>query len=178
MDLDLGPAARATTVELFVLMPDHVSDAYVAWLNDPEVNRFLESRFDTHTIESTRSFVAAMHASPDNLMLGIRSTALGRHVGNIKLGPISRRHGTGEVGILIGDRAAWGRGIATQAIAALSDIARTRLGLRKVTAGCYATNVGSQRAFEKAGYAVEGCRKAQYLLDGQPEDLVVMGHIL
>lgn len=177
MDIAIRPAENAL-MRLFLLRPEHVTDDYVSWLNDPEVNRFLESRYTTHTMASTRDFVAAMLASPDNLFLGIRSRALGRHVGNIKIGPINTRHATGEVGILVGDKAAWGRGIATAAIAMLSEIARDDLGLRKVTAGCYASNVGSRRAFEKAGYVVEGIRPEQLLLDGHPEDLVVMGRIL
>jgi RimJ/RimL family protein N-acetyltransferase len=44
-----------------------------------------------------------------------------------------------------------------------------------VTAGCYASNLGSKRAFEKAGYTIEGIRPRQLLLNGQPEDLVLMG---
>lgn len=171
-------AASNGVVRLFVLRPELVTEAYVSWLNDSEVNRFLESRFATHTLESTREYVAGVLASPDYLFFGIESVELGRHVGNIKLGPLNRMHGTAEVGIIIGDRGAWGRGIATSAIAQLSVIARDELGLRKVTAGCYASNGGSQRAFEKAGYTVEGVRAAQFLLDGKPEDLIVMGQLL
>ena len=36
---------RDDAIELFVLTPDAVSDAYVGWLNDPEINQYLESRF-------------------------------------------------------------------------------------------------------------------------------------
>ena len=165
-------------IRLFVLKPEHVTDAYVSWLNDPDVNRFLESRFATHTLESTRDYVTHTLESPDNLFLGIHSTELDRHVGNIKIGPINRQHRTGEVGIMIGDKTAWGRGIGTAAIKAMSEIARDQLNLRKVTAGCYASNGGSQWAFEKAGYMVEGVRHKQFLLDGAEEDLVIMGQLL
>ena len=177
MIIDL-PAQATSSVELFLLRPEHVGEAYVSWLNDPEVNQYLESRYVEHTVASTREFVEAMLAAPDTLFLGIRSRATGAHVGNIKLGPISARHGTGEVGILVGDRCEWGKGLATAAIVALSAIARDPLGLRKVTAGCYASNEGSRRAFLKAGYELEGRRRGQMLLNGQPEDLIIMGHLL
>ena len=163
---------------LFVLMPEHVSDRYVSWLNTPEINRYLESRFKIHTVESTRAFVDSVLTSPNSLFLGIKSHQLGRHVGNIKLGPIDQHHKTSDIGILIGDKAAWGRGIATSAIEAISEIGRDRLKLRKLTASCCASNLGSQRAFEKAGFVVEGVRPGQYLLDGVPEDMVLMGRIL
>jgi RimJ/RimL family protein N-acetyltransferase len=184
MYLDLAPFNPGSRIDLFLLTPDHVSEDYVSWLNDDGVNQFLESRFRSHTLASTRAFVAETLASPDSLFLGIRAQLTsdepsGRtHVGNIKLGPIDEHHRTGEVGILIGDRAAWGKGVATAAIALLCDIARTQLSLRKITAGCYAANVGSQRAFQKAGFAVEGVRKQQVLMNGVPEDVVLMGRCL
>ncbi len=79
---------------------------------------------------------------------------------------------------MIGDREAWGRGIGSEAIRVMVDIARDELGLRKLTAGCYASNVGSSRAFEKAGFHVEGRRAGHFLLDGRPEDLVLMARFI
>lgn len=180
MIIDLtGQAALAkSSVELFLLRPEHVTADYVAWLNDPEINQFLESRFESHTLESTVAFVTSVLESPDSLFLGIRSRSSGRHVGNIKIGPINRRHDTAEVGILVGDRSVWGKGIATDAITAVTAIARDLLSLRKLTAGCYGSNMGSKRAFEKAGYEIEGLRRRQLLLNGKPEDLIVMGNCL
>jgi RimJ/RimL family protein N-acetyltransferase len=169
---------RGRAVELFLLEPDLVTETYVGWLNDSAVNQYLECRFAEATLANTRSFVEDALASPATLFLGIRSIALGRHVGNIKLAPIDRNHGLGEIGILVGDRDAWGRGIASQAIGQLAAIAREELGLRKLTAGCYASNVGSVRAFEKAGFAIEARRPAHFLLRGVPEDIVLMARFL
>lgn len=166
---------RNERVELFLLEEADVSPAYVGWLNDPLVNRYLESRFVAHDETSTRAFVAACLSDPAALLLGVRSRALsGRHVGNIKLGPIDLRHGLAEVGILIGAREAWGAGVGTSAIQVVSQIACRMLGVRKLTAGCYSSNIGSQRAFERVGFKVEGTRKAHFLLDGVPQDLVLM----
>lgn len=177
--MQLSATERWTSgdVELFLLTPEHVGDEYVGWLNDPEIRRYLESRFAQHDHASTEAFVAAMLASPKDLMFGIRSRSLDRHVGNIKLGPIDRNHGSGEIGLMIGDRGAWGRGIASTAIAIVSDIAFAELGLRRVTAGCYASNIGSQRAFERAGFTIECVRPSHFLLDGKPEDFVLMARM-
>jgi ribosomal-protein-alanine N-acetyltransferase len=164
-------------VELFLLEETDVSSAYVSWLNDPLVNRFLECRFAVHDEASTRAFVGACLADPDVLMLGVRSRILaGRHVGNIKLGPIDRRHGLGEIGILIGDREAWGRGIASSAIRLLCGIAVLQLGLRKLTAGCYASNGGSARAFLKTSFCIEGRRVRHMLLEQGEDDLLLMAY--
>jgi RimJ/RimL family protein N-acetyltransferase len=183
MRVEIPPAWIGCQAELFLLEPCHVTERYVAWLNEPAINRFLESRFCAHTVESTRAFVAALLDSPDNLFLGIRyrpgeDAGKGDHVGNIKLGPINWQHRTGEVGLLLGDRAVWGQGVASTSIRLLCEIARMPLRLRKITAGCYASHIASRRAFERAGFALEGIRKEQFLLDGRPEDAVLLGRRL
>jgi RimJ/RimL family protein N-acetyltransferase len=174
MRLDATPGWKGQRVELFLLEPAHVTERYVGWLNDPAVNRFLEVRWSRATLESTREFVAQQLASPAMLFLGMRSVVSGEHVGNIKLGPVDRNHGLAEIGIMIGAADARGTGIGTESIRLLAGIARDQLGLRKLTAGCYASNVGSTRAFEKAGFHVEGTRAAHFLLDGKPEDFTLL----
>jgi ribosomal-protein-alanine N-acetyltransferase len=176
LDVDVPPAFGCAG--LFLLTPAHVSSAYVGWLNDPEINQYLESRFVAHTIESTRAFVGSVLDSPDSLFLGIRAPDTGTHVGNIKLGPISAYHRTGDIGLLIGERSAWGKGVGTSAIEGLVRIATEQLSLRKLTAGCYASNIGSRRAFEKAGFLLEGVRPKQFLLNGRSEELVLLGKCL
>ena len=174
MDIDQAPHWENAVVRLTVLKPDDVSDAYVDWLNDPEINRYLESRFTVHDRAGVAAYVASMLASPTTLFMAIHSKALDQHVGNIKIGPIDRNHGLGEIGLMIGERAAWGRGIATHAIAAVADIGFLDLGLRKLTAGCYADNNGSRIAFERAGFTVEATRRAHFVSDGRLEDLVLL----
>lgn len=179
MFLEVTDRWRDATVELFLLEPSHVNAAYIGWLNDNRVNRFLESRFTNHDEESTRAFVENCLRNEGILMLGIRALAMDRqHIGNIKLGPIDHRHRTADIGILIGDPSAWGCGFARAAISRVCEIADFELRLRKLTAGCYASNLGSARAFESAGFEIEGRRPAQFLLNNQPEDLIQMGRLL
>lgn len=168
----------SNTVELFVLDESDVTDAYVRWLNDPLISRFLESRFEQHTLESTRAYVRTCLNREHTLLLGVRYlSSERRHVGNIKV-DIDERHGLGEVGILIGEAEVHGKGIGSEAIRILANICRAELGLRKLTAGCYASNKGSERAFVKAGFSVEGSRPDHFLLDGHTESLTLMGLVL
>jgi [ribosomal protein S5]-alanine N-acetyltransferase len=178
MRLEPTPRWRTDVIECFLLEPHLVTEEYVGWLNDPEVNRFLESRFSVQTLEGVRDFVARQLEDPRTLFLGIRSLELGRHVGNVKISPISPPHGLGEVGIMIGDREAWGRGIATEALRLIAEIARNELGLRKLTAGCYKSNGGSIGAFLKAGFHIEATRPDHFLLEGAPDDFILMARHL
>lgn len=152
----------------------HCTEAYVAWLNDPAVSRFLETRHQVQTLESVRSFVAAVNARDNEHLFGIfRRDQL--HIGNIKVGPIHPFHRVGDVSLFIGQRDCWGRGYATEAIVALSDLAFRQLGAEKLSASMYAENRASTRAFEKAGYVHEGVRRDHYVLNGVRSDVVLMG---
>jgi RimJ/RimL family protein N-acetyltransferase len=166
--------------ERIYLRPVALADAgarYVAWMNDPEINRYLESRFEAATLPGLRSFIRSMRADPDNVFLAIVLKRGHRHIGNIKLGPINRIHGFGEIGILLGEKDCWGKGYATEAISVLSDYAFGRLGLHKLTAGAYAANRGSVRAFLKAGFAREGVKRDQYRCGNGYQDLVLLGKV-
>jgi RimJ/RimL family protein N-acetyltransferase len=159
------------------LAPSDVGERYLAWMRDPVVNRYLESRFHEHSLESLRAFVGALAPDPDHLFLAIVLRAGERHIGNVKLGPIDRRHGTADLGFLVGERDCWGKGYATRAIGLVCDHAFAVLGLRKVTAGAYHLNAGSIRALQKSGFTVEAVRRAQFLCDGAPVDHVLLGRL-
>lgn len=147
------------------------SPVYLAWLRDPEINHFLESRhFPPADLSALADVVAAFDADPASLLFGAFLREGGTHIGNVKLGPIDPRNGRADLGFLIGDRARWGQGYASEAIAAVRDAGIRDLGLRKVTAGCYAANGASARALEKAGFAREAVLRAHWLLDGKPQD--------
>jgi RimJ/RimL family protein N-acetyltransferase len=169
-----GGMIEAARLYLREVQPSDATDRYVAWMNDVDVTRFMETRFAAHSVESLREYIETMRRKPDTLFLAIVLREGDLHIGNIKLGPIERVHRCADVALMIGDKATWGRGYAAETIAAVSDHAFRRLGVRKLTAGCYAGNVGSLRAFEKAGYHVEATRRAQYFCDGAFQDALLM----
>lgn len=161
-------------VRLRPLTDADVGPEYVAWLNDPEVNRFLESRFVTHTDETVAGFVRAAMASSTIVILAIEVG--GRHVGNIKL-EVDPRHRRGDIGIMIGDRGSWGRGYATEAIDLLSTWALAQDGIDKVTAGAYAPNLASIRSFERAGFTVEGVLRSHAVSEDGRVDVILLGRL-
>jgi RimJ/RimL family protein N-acetyltransferase len=148
---------------------------YLGWLADPQVNRYLETRFAPQTIESILAFVEGVNARDNEYLFGIFLRSGSRHVGNIKIGPVSRPHRLGDISLFIGERACWGQGYATEAIGAASRHAFDALQVRKLSAGMYAPNRASYRAFLKAGYREEARRPGHYLLDGKPCDILELG---
>ncbi len=159
------------------LSADEVTPDYLAWMNDNDVVQYLESRFYPQTMESIRQFVDDCAADSACLFLAVRAAGTDKHIGNIKLHRIDHRHKSGEMSIMIGDKSFWGKGIATEAIELLSVYAFDVLGLHKLTAECYAVNMGSREAFEKAGFSLEGTRQQQYLCEGAYTDAYVLGRV-
>lgn len=159
------------------LATDDASDTYLSWMNDPGTNRYLESRFQRLEHDDLLRFIAGCNDATNSLLLAVTLRDGGRHIGNIKLGPIDAHHGFGDIGLVIGSPADWGVGYAREAIAALSDHAFARLQLHKLTAGCYASNLGSRRAFEACGFVVEGVRRSQYRCGDRWEDAVLLGRL-
>ena len=155
--------------------PSDVNENYYRWMNDPEVTRYLESRFYPNSMGRLREYVTSKMGNRDNVFLAIVLKEGDRHIGNIKLGPINWIHRFADVGILIGEKDCWGKGYGTEAIRLVVDYAFRKLNLHRLTAGVYAINQASVRAFLKAGFTEEGRRKSHTYCDGQYVDGILLG---
>ena len=71
-----------------------------------------------------------------------------------------------EIGYWLGEKF-WGRGIATEALNAVSEWAFRELNLVRLCAHVFARNQASARVLEKAGYAFEGRLLAHYFRDAE-----------
>ena len=145
---------------------EDVGDHYVAWLVDPAINAYLETRWQEQDRASILDFVRQQSQHAAVLLMAIMEKKSGKHIGNIKLGPINVHHLCGDISYFIGDREAWGKGYATQAIRLLVACGFSRLGLHRIQAGCYAENIGSAKALKKVGFAPEGVWR-KHVLDAQ-----------
>jgi RimJ/RimL family protein N-acetyltransferase len=130
-------------------------DAVLAWRNEPGVTRWL-----LHTQVEPQAYRARWRADSDDPSThSVVAVADGAVVGTLSLevedgmgqGPHSPAQGSQcLLGYLL-DPAHHGRGYATEMVRAALDLAFDELGLRRVTAGCFADNVASWRVMEKAG---------------------------
>ncbi|QUL37345.1 GNAT family N-acetyltransferase [Erythrobacter sp. JK5] len=147
-----------------------ITDAYLGWLNDPEVTRYSNQRFRTHTRESCEAYLASF-AGTRNLFVNVRERQGGKAIGTMTAYR-NLDHGTCDVGIMIGERDYWGGGYGQEAWNLLTGWLIDVAGARKLTAGCLATNGGMVKLMERSGMVPDGVRKAQELVDGEPVDIV------
>lgn len=162
---------RGERVALQLFGPEDVTDEYVAWLNDPEVTRFSNQRFRTHTRGSCEAYLASF-VGTENLFVSIRDAATGDAIGTMTAYP-NPQHGTCDVGIMIGARPYWGGGYGQEAWNLLTGWLLGQGGVRKLTAGCLALNGGMVRLMERSGMTREAVRVAQEIVDGKPQDIVL-----
>ncbi|MCX6938746.1 MAG: GNAT family N-acetyltransferase [Verrucomicrobia bacterium] len=157
-------ALRAFTAE-------HLTPAYLGWLQDAETLRFSNQRFRTHTRESCAAYLASF-AGGANRFYAIHRRQDDRFIGTMTA-YFAPPHGTADLGILIGDRTCWGQGHGLDAWQTLMNHLFDHEKLRKITAGTLRGNVGMVRIFERAGMRLEGVRAAQELVDGAPMDALL-----
>ncbi len=162
--------------ERLILMPlgtTHLSDEYVNWLNDIEVNRFLESgggytkkklyEFLQH-IESLNIFFWGIHLKNDL-----------KHIGNIKIDPINVKHKYGEYGILIGDKTQWGNGYAREASMKVFEFCfSSQVDLRKINLGVNPNNFNAVNLYQSMGFNIEGTLKKHIKVDNGFDDMILM----
>jgi [ribosomal protein S5]-alanine N-acetyltransferase len=141
-----------------------VTEKYISFLNDPEVNRYMETRHQHWTSFSVNQYLKEINESKDSLLLGI-FTHTGDHIGNIKCGPMHPIHGSAFISLFIGNKNYWGMGIGEEAIRLTCQHSFDSFPLFKINAGMYSDNTASQRAFLKVGFELEAICQSQYQLN-------------
>ena len=159
---------------------DAASAAYLRWMNDPQVTRTI-GRFD-YLLPVSRAKLLRYFDDIDMntaVFLGIyyrtRPKAKPRMVGTLKLydiDPLARR---ASLGIMVGERSVWGRGVASTAIRAACRYVFEVLGFEKMAAGYLASNTAMHKAFRKNGFIVEGRLRKQVFFAGRLDDHIMVG---
>ena len=102
------------TSERLILKPlnsDFLSQDYVDWLNDKEVNKYLESG-GNYNISKLKDYL--IYIEKNNIYSWAVTLKNGKHIGNIKIDPINLKHDNAEYGIMMGDKNEWGKGYAKE----------------------------------------------------------------
>jgi RimJ/RimL family protein N-acetyltransferase len=170
--------AQSTIIETERLIivpfsPEHLSERYVSWLNDPEVVRYSDQRFRRHTLESCREHWQSFQGTAHYFWAVIaRDPGVG-HIGNANA-YVDENHSVADIGILIGDKQIWGQGYGAEVWRALCNYLLEELHLRKITGGTISPNKAMLRIMEKAGMVEDGRRIKQCLCENREVDIIYM----
>lgn len=148
---------------------------FVRWFNDPEVRRFLLRHRPLSQAEEERWFEEQLSRT-DTLILAIE-VQVGEewvHIGNIGLHRIDLKNRTATLGIVIGEKAFWGKGYGREALRVLLRYAFFELGLHRVELETFAFNERALRCYRAVGFKEVGVRRQALFRDGAFHDLILM----
>lgn len=132
---------------------EHVSEAYVNWINDPEVNMYLETR-GNYTLDLLKTYVEEQF-NKEVYFWAIHLKDSNKHIGNLKIDPIDTETNSGEYGILMGDKINWGKGYAKEASFSIIKYCFEQLKLSKITLGVIEDNKNAVGLYKKMGFIID-----------------------
>jgi RimJ/RimL family protein N-acetyltransferase len=131
----------------------HISKAYVNWMNDTDVNMYLETR-GNYTLGLLEAYVEEQFKN-EVYFWAIHLKDTKKHIGNIKIDPINLETNSGEYGILMGDKEHWGKGYAKEASFRIIRHCFEVLNLSKITLGVIEDNVNAVMLYKKMGFTID-----------------------
>ena len=149
------------------LTEQDASQKYADWLNDPEVNQYLETRHSPQSRQTCVEFIQKTNQDPSSHLFGIFMKEDGRHIGNAKLGFVNPHYGSAEYSLFIGDKSTWGKGFMSEVTRMIATYGFQTLGLERIESGCYEGNLASLRVLLKTGFTVEGFLRSSLVSNGR-----------
>ncbi|MGC8874793.1 MAG: GNAT family N-acetyltransferase [Chloroflexia bacterium] len=144
----------------------------VAWLNDPEVVRYLTLYLPLSREDEERWFEGYLQ-DPRRKVLAIEAET-GEHIGNIGLEEIDWKNRCAELGIFIGEKDRWGQGYGTDAVRTLLRFAFEELNLNRVQLHVFAFNERARRCYIRCGFVEEGRQRQAHYTEGRYHDVILM----
>lgn len=151
-------------------------DAVMRWLDDEEVTRFLSAVvFPVSSIKEERFIeTVASGKDPSNKEFVIETLADRKYIGGIGLHRINWLSRNAQLGIVIGDKAYWGRGFGTDAVKVLLRLAFEKMGLHRVELVVFTFNERAISCYEHCGFRREGVLRDYVFKLGIFQDALMM----
>ena len=146
------------------------------WADNPRVAEHLRDRFPhPYSLSDARQWIRTARAArtPTHFAIAVDEEAVGG-IGFDVFDDVDRR--TAEIGYWLAEPY-WGRGIATAALAAVTDYAFDRFDLARIQARVFEGNEPSMRVLEKAGYVCEGRLRRSVTKGGRTIDSFLYARI-
>jgi RimJ/RimL family protein N-acetyltransferase len=164
-------------VRLAMEPPEVLTKAFARWEQNSEYHRLADS--DPAQLWSEKKhkewIEKQMEQDPvQSYRFSIRTLAEDKFIGDVAIRP-NWAHADGMIGIAIGERDYWGKGYGTDATRLIVQYGFIELNLQRVTLGVHAYNSRAVRAYEKAGFQIEGVIRGETLREGRRTDGLYMG---
>ncbi|RWX09073.1 N-acetyltransferase [Rhizobium hidalgonense] len=144
----------------------------------PEVTRFSswpEAPARAH-IKRAMKWMCEVHAKGKGCAWIMEDRVSGRYLGAIRFNSIERHSKCAEIGYEL-HPSAWGKGLMTEAVTAVSRCGFEQFSLNRIEAWTLSGNAASDRVLEKAGFRYEGTLRQKAWFKGVFHDFRMFGLI-
>lgn len=159
------------------IRPFRAEDAalWQAWDVDPDVQAHMpEPANEPQSLAEQLAYIDECEADEEGYYWSIQANG-GPAIGTVALTEVDPHHRTANLGIVIGDRAHWGRGVATEVVQAVVACAFSDLGLEHVAAEVEAANAPMRRVLGKVGFTEDGLFRGARVKNGRRIDVAHLG---
>ena len=161
------------TIELRDFRPED-APAVHRWFNDERVTADLVGRREGFTEEDARGWAEGAMDTRRDRKWAIVLDGAAQPVGFVALFGLARETGP-ELAVLVGDPAAWGKGVAGEAERQACLAAFREHGAHRIHAEIPATNVPAQRVVTRLGFKREGVMRGAIVRGSERVDNEVWG---
>lgn len=127
---------------------------WLKWNNDIDSQKYMPEPFEARTIQDENEFLEEASKEEGGIYWTIEDSSTSTPIGIVSVTEISTHHGLGEIGIIIGENAYHGKGIASKVIAGVLDYCKSN-GLRRITAEYEEGNIAMQKTLERNSFILE-----------------------
>ena len=114
------------------------------------------------------------HMRQDDRVINFAMEVAGRYVGGCGLINIDHVHRRAEMGVFVGDKSLWGRGVGSEAITLVMDYGFDYLNLHRIHLRTFAGNTRAIRVYEGLGFQHEGRFRDVEWRHGRWQDMLYM----
>ncbi|KAI0055430.1 acyl-CoA N-acyltransferase [Artomyces pyxidatus] len=155
--------------------PSDIDDLMAMW-NDAEIQRNMTAEYPAPKTDAFRETLGQW-ANSTLLYVVVIDKETGKLVGQTSLrwpGIGATKNRDAELGMMIG-REYWGRGVGREVLEWTMSHGFRALGLHRISISVFEGNPKAIALYKKAGFAQEGARSKANWVDGEWEDLILMG---
>lgn len=128
------------------------------WDADSKVQEYMPEPHEIMTQQEQENYFAECKSAQDEIHATIADIQIGESIGTIAITGIDNHHKVGELGLVIGDTAYWGKGYAAEALNLFIEYLQKETAVEKISAECEEENIRMQKVLEKNGFIKEGVR--------------------
>jgi RimJ/RimL family protein N-acetyltransferase len=125
-----------------------------------------ETKNTLPSCENEARYLNECKEDPEGYYWSIVWKETGKLIGTISITDINTHHGIGELGIVIGEKEYWGKGVAQEAIKDIFEFVSS-IGLRRIGAEFEEGNLGMEKVLLKIGFQKESSPIASRIKDGK-----------